>query len=95
MEPNEETTRPLMIIDTQGCDNEEMKSNDDESKANIGKSLIVIDFFPKIGCCFAFFAGEVRLVYLHVRRLVESGVPATAIAAISPYNLQVRMCFLC
>lgn len=64
----EETNCPFMVIDTANCDMDEIKTIDDESKANVG---------------------EIKLVYLHIARLVESGVPPSLIAAISPYNLQV------
>ncbi|KAH7970178.1 hypothetical protein HPB49_000685 [Dermacentor silvarum] len=36
-------------------------------------------------------AGEADLVSIHVERLVSSGVPASEIAVISPYNLQVEL----
>ncbi|XP_077549705.1 DNA-binding protein SMUBP-2-like isoform X2 [Haemaphysalis longicornis] len=35
--------------------------------------------------------GEADLVAIHVERLVSSGVPASEIAVISPYNLQVEL----
>ncbi|XP_075529454.1 DNA-binding protein SMUBP-2-like isoform X4 [Dermacentor variabilis] len=35
--------------------------------------------------------GEADLVSIHVERLVSSGVPASEIAVISPYNLQVEL----
>ncbi|XP_059565803.1 DNA-binding protein SMUBP-2 isoform X1 [Myotis daubentonii] len=35
--------------------------------------------------------GEVRLVSLHVQALVDAGVPASDIAVITPYNLQVDL----
>lgn len=36
-------------------------------------------------------SGEAALVFLHVQRLVESGLPTQDIAIVTPYNLQVRI----
>lgn len=36
-------------------------------------------------------SGEAALVFLHVQRLVESGLPARDIAIVTPYNLQVEL----
>ena len=74
-----DTSVPLVVIDTHGCDMSEMMmisssnhiaGDDNESKAN---------------------DGEANLVCRHVHALVESGLPAEAIAVITPYNLQVEL----
>lgn len=51
---------------------------------------------PSAGCpspcglALPFPPGEVRLVSLHIQALLDAGVPASDIAVITPYNLQVR-----
>ncbi|XP_033917503.1 DNA-binding protein SMUBP-2 isoform X2 [Melopsittacus undulatus] len=66
----EETTTPLLLIDTAGCGLFELDLEDEQSKGN---------------------PGEVQLVGLHIRALLEAGVKAKDIAVIAPYNLQVDM----
>lgn len=39
--------------------------------------------------------GEVKLVFAHVRSLIEAGLPQTGIAIISPYNLQIALLRSC
>ena len=36
-------------------------------------------------------SGEAALVFLHVQRLVDAGVPARDIAIVTPYNFQVSL----
>ncbi|XP_053418453.1 DNA-binding protein SMUBP-2 isoform X2 [Nycticebus coucang] len=66
----EETSMPLLLVDTAGCGLFELEEEDDQSRGN---------------------PGEVRLVTLHVRALVDAGVQASDIAVITPYNLQVDL----
>uniref|UniRef100_A0A669QK06 Immunoglobulin mu DNA binding protein 2 n=1 Tax=Phasianus colchicus TaxID=9054 RepID=A0A669QK06_PHACC len=66
----EETTIPLLLIDTAGCGLLELEVEDEQSKGN---------------------PGEVQLVGLHIKALVDAGVKAQDIAVVAPYNLQVDM----
>lgn len=74
---NENTSTPLVLIDTEGCDMTEMvmsgddsMSADEESKAN---------------------DGEANLVCRHVEELIKSNVKQDEIAVITPYNLQMEL----
>ncbi|TSX17015.1 DNA-binding protein SMUBP-2 [Bagarius yarrelli] len=66
----EETSIPLLLVDTAGCGLNEMEDTDEQSKGN---------------------QGEVDIVALHARTLIEAGVQAKDIAVIAPYNLQVDL----
>ncbi|XP_026166279.1 DNA-binding protein SMUBP-2 [Mastacembelus armatus] len=66
----EETSTPLLLIDTAGCGLSEMDVTDEQSKGN---------------------QGEVDIVELHIKALIEAGVKAKDIAVIAPYNLQVDL----
>ncbi|XP_062860705.1 DNA-binding protein SMUBP-2 [Trichomycterus rosablanca] len=66
----EETSLPLLLIDTSGCGLNEMEDTDEQSKGN---------------------QGEVDIVAIHVKTLIEAGVKAKDIAVIAPYNLQVDL----
>ncbi|KAM4553672.1 DNA-binding protein SMUBP-2 [Fundulus diaphanus] len=66
----EETSTPLLLIDTAGCGLSEMEVADEQSKGN---------------------QGEVDIVALHIKSLIEAGVKAKDIAVIAPYNLQVDL----
>jgi ATP-dependent RNA/DNA helicase IGHMBP2 len=74
---DENTSVPLVLIDTEGCDMTEMimsgddkMSADEESKAN---------------------DGEANLVCRHVEDLIRSNVKPEEIAVITPYNLQMEL----
>ncbi|XP_028287550.1 DNA-binding protein SMUBP-2 [Parambassis ranga] len=66
----EETSVPLLLIDTAGCGLSEMEDTDEQSKGN---------------------QGEVEIVELHIKALIEAGLKARDIAVIAPYNLQVDL----
>uniref|UniRef100_A0A3Q2PZH3 DNA-binding protein SMUBP-2 n=1 Tax=Fundulus heteroclitus TaxID=8078 RepID=A0A3Q2PZH3_FUNHE len=66
----EETSTPLLLIDTAGCGLSEMEVADEQSKGN---------------------QGEVDIVALHIKSLIEAEVKANDIAVIAPYNLQVDL----
>uniref|UniRef100_A0A3Q3FIJ6 DNA-binding protein SMUBP-2 n=1 Tax=Labrus bergylta TaxID=56723 RepID=A0A3Q3FIJ6_9LABR len=66
----EETSTPLLLIDTAGCGLSEMEVTDEQSKGN---------------------QGEVDIVDLHIKTLIEAGLKAKDIAVIAPYNLQVDL----
>ncbi|XP_060891467.1 DNA-binding protein SMUBP-2 [Labrus mixtus] len=66
----EETSTPLLLVDTAGCGLSEMEVTDEQSKGN---------------------QGEVDIVDLHIKTLIEAGLKAKDIAVIAPYNLQVDL----
>jgi DNA polymerase alpha-associated DNA helicase A len=80
VESNEDTTEPVIFIDTQGGDFPER--NEDDDKEN-----------PKRGSLHGESKSnemEAALVRLHVKQLVEAGVRPEDIAVVTPYNAQVR-----
>ncbi|XP_071796119.1 DNA-binding protein SMUBP-2-like [Asterias amurensis] len=70
VEETEDTSVPLVLIDTTGCDLYELEVESEVSKGN---------------------EGEADLVVVHVERLLASGLAASEIAVIAPYNLQVEL----
>ncbi|KAL7943451.1 P-loop containing nucleoside triphosphate hydrolase protein [Trichoderma barbatum] len=79
VENNEDTTEPVIFIDTQGGDFPER--NEDEDKEN-----------PKKGSLYGESKSnemEAALVRLHVKQLVEAGVRPEDIAVVTPYNAQL------
>ncbi|KAK0765954.1 hypothetical protein N5P37_001895 [Trichoderma harzianum] len=79
VENNEDTTEPVIFIDTQGGDFPER--NEDDDKEN-----------PKKGSLHGESKSnemEAALVRLHVKQLVESGVRPEDIAVVTPYNAQL------
>lgn len=83
VESNEDTTEPVIFIDTQGGDFPER--NEDDDKEN-----------PKRGSLHGESKSnemEAALVRLHVKQLVAAGVRPEDIAVVTPYNAQVRFTF--
>ncbi|KAH0499421.1 hypothetical protein TgHK011_006619 [Trichoderma gracile] len=79
VESNEDTTEPVIFIDTQGGDFPER--NEDDDKEN-----------PKRGNLHGESKSnemEAALVRLHVKQLVEAGVRPEDIAVVTPYNAQL------
>ncbi|KAF3074651.1 DNA polymerase alpha-associated DNA helicase A [Trichoderma lentiforme] len=79
VENNEDTTEPVIFIDTQGGDFPER--NEDDDKEN-----------PKKGSLHGESKSnemEAALVRLHVKQLVEAGVRPEDIAVVTPYNAQL------
>ncbi|PTB65328.1 DNA helicase [Trichoderma citrinoviride] len=79
VESNEDTTEPVVFIDTQGGDFPER--NEDDDKEN-----------PKRGSLHGESKSnemEAALVRLHVKQLVEAGVRPEDIAVVTPYNAQL------
>lgn len=75
VEENENTTEPVVFIDTQGGDFPE-KTEDDSPKRGLHSESKSNEM-------------EAVLVRQHVRELVESGVKPEDIAVVTPYNAQV------
>ncbi|KAK0656682.1 P-loop containing nucleoside triphosphate hydrolase protein [Cercophora newfieldiana] len=86
VESTEDTTEPLVFIDTQGGyfpeRNEEDADNDKDSKGRVRRSL---HGESKSN------AMEAALVRQHVRALVEAGVRPDDIAVVTPYNAQLAI----
>lgn len=81
VEANDETSEPLVFIDTQGGDFPEKAEEDDEpTKKSIRSSLFGDSKSNEM---------EAALVRLHVKALVDSGVRPEDIAVVTPYNAQV------
>ena len=79
---NDETSEPLVFIDTQGGDFPEKAEEEDEpTKKSIRSSLFGDSKSNEM---------EAALVRMHVKALVESGVKPEDIAVVTPYNAQVR-----
>lgn len=86
VEANDDTTEPLIFIDTQGGDfpeknEEEMDSNGStDNKKKVIRSLHGESKSNEM---------EAALVRQHVRGLVEAGIRPEDIAVVTPYNAQV------
>ncbi|KAL7911243.1 AAA domain-containing protein [Trichoderma velutinum] len=79
VENNEDTTEPVIFIDTQGGDFPER--NEDDDKEN-----------PKKGSLHGESKSndmEAALVHLHVKQLVKAGLRPEDIAVVTPYNAQL------
>ena len=76
VEQNENTTEPVVFIDTQGGDYPEKSEDDDTPKRGLHSESKSNQM-------------EAALVRQHVRDLVESGVKPEDIAVVTPYNAQV------
>ncbi|OIW35059.1 DNA helicase [Coniochaeta ligniaria NRRL 30616] len=83
VEANDETSEPLVFIDTQGGDFPEKAEEEDEpTKKSIRSSLFGDSKSNEM---------EAALVRLHVKALVESGVKPEDIAVVTPYNAQLAV----
>lgn len=80
VEDNDETSEPLIFIDTQGGDFPE-KSEEEDSAKKLTKSRLHGESKSN--------EMEAALVRQHVKTLVESGVKPEDIAVVTPYNAQV------
>ncbi|KAK7745084.1 hypothetical protein SLS53_003319 [Cytospora paraplurivora] len=79
VEANDDTTEPLIFIDTQGGDFPE-KEEEEESAKSTKASLYGESKSNEM---------EAALVKQHVRSLVNAGVRAEDIAVVTPYNAQI------
>lgn len=78
IEENENTTEPLVFIDTQGGDFPEKSEEDDAPKRGLNSESRSNEM-------------EAMLVRQHVGELVSAGVKPEDIAVVSPYNAQVSV----
>ncbi|ROW11547.1 hypothetical protein VMCG_01290 [Cytospora schulzeri] len=83
VEANDDTTEPLIFIDTQGGDFPE-KEEEEESAKSTKASLHGESKSNEM---------EASLVKQHVRSLVNAGIKAEDIAVVTPYNAQVCIFF--
>ncbi|KAK1755349.1 P-loop containing nucleoside triphosphate hydrolase protein [Echria macrotheca] len=87
VEATDETTEPLIFIDTQGGDFPERNEEDDgDADASQDKGRIKRSLYGDSKSN----AMEAALVRQHVRTLVQAGVKPEDIAVVTPYNAQVR-----
>jgi len=84
VEETEDTTEPVIFYDTQGGDFPE-KSEEEEVDKKAGKGMMGESKSNEM---------EAALVNQHVQKLVDAGVKPEDIAVVTPYNAQVRMCFV-
>ncbi|KAI9208347.1 P-loop containing nucleoside triphosphate hydrolase protein [Polychytrium aggregatum] len=83
----DETSVPLVFIDTAGCALfERVDGGSDTGEGSNGGGPGKL---PDLSGDSKFNEGEAQLVVKHVEGLVRAGVPDTEIAVISPYNAQV------
>ncbi|KAL2920015.1 Vacuolar protein sorting-associated protein 41 [Polyrhizophydium stewartii] len=82
IEHTDDTTIPLLLVDTSGQEMHEMLEADDNAASGRGSDL---------GGDSKLNRGEAEIVARHVNALVKAGVPATEIAVITPYNAQVNL----
>jgi len=83
VEATDDSTEPLIFIDTQGGDFPE-RNEEDEGDAN-DKARVKRSLYGDSKSN----AMEAALVRQHVRKLIEAGVRAEDIAVVTPYNAQV------
>lgn len=89
---NEDTSEPLIFIDTQGGDFPERNEADNDNnnnKENPKKGKASLHGDSKSN------APEAALVQQHVKQLVEAGVRPEDIAVVTPYNAQVSTGLCC
>lgn len=83
VQDTDDTTEPLIFIDTQGGDFPEKNEDDQDSGKKLTKSGLYGDSKSN--------EMEAALVRQHVRSLVDAGVRPEDIAVVTPYNAQVRV----
>ncbi|KAK3941549.1 DNA polymerase alpha-associated DNA helicase A [Diplogelasinospora grovesii] len=82
VEDNDDTSEPLIFIDTQGGDFPE-RTEDEDTAGKLTKSMLYGESKSN--------EHEAALVRQHVRRLVDSGVKPEDIAVVTPYNAQLSV----
>lgn len=88
VEANDDTTEPLIFIDTQGGDFPEKNEEELDGSGSTDKKKVIRSLHGESKSNEM----EAALVRQHVRGLVEAGVRPDDIAVVTPYNAQV--CFL-
>ncbi|CAH0049424.1 unnamed protein product [Clonostachys solani] len=83
VEEGENTTEPLIFIDTQGGDFPERTEEDGKDGPKKGKGSLLGDSRSN--------EMEAALVRQHVKELAEAGVKAEDIAIVTPYNAQLAV----
>ncbi|KAK1830047.1 P-loop containing nucleoside triphosphate hydrolase protein [Podospora conica] len=78
----DDTTEPVVFIDTQGGDFAEQRDEEEDDGKNVKRSLYGESKSN---------AMEAALVRMHVRALVEAGVRAGDVAVVTPYNAQLAL----
>lgn len=82
VDDNEDTTEPVIFIDTQGGDFPERNEEDDKDNPKKGKGSLTGESKSN--------EMEAVLVRQHVKQLVVAGVRPDDIAVVTPYNAQVN-----
>ena len=82
----DDTTEPLIFIDTQGGDFPEKNEDDQDTAGGGSKKLTKSSLYGDSKSNEM----EAALVRQHVRSLVDAGVKPEDIAVVTPYNAQVR-----
>ncbi|KAM7208050.1 P-loop containing nucleoside triphosphate hydrolase protein [Naviculisporaceae sp. PSN 640] len=85
VQDTDETSEPLIFIDTQGGDFPERNEDDQPSDAKDTKKKSILHADSKSN------EMEAALVKQHVRKLVDAGVRAEDIAVVTPYNAQLAI----
>ena len=81
VEDNEDTSEPVVFIDTQGGDFPEKNEEDDKDNAKGGRGSLTGESKSN--------EMEALLVRQHVKQLVDAGVRPDDVAVVTPYNAQV------
>lgn len=82
VEDTEDTSEPVIFIDTQGGDYPEKNEDEDTGKKSSIRSLLGDSKSNEM---------EAALVKQHVRKLVDAGVKPEDIAIVTPYNAQLAV----
>ncbi|KAK1780710.1 P-loop containing nucleoside triphosphate hydrolase protein [Copromyces sp. CBS 386.78] len=88
VEENDDTTEPLVFIDTQGGDFPEKKEEELDNKGSTDKEKVIKRSLHGESKSNEM---EAALVRQHVRGLVEAGVRPDDIAVVTPYNAQLSI----
>jgi DNA polymerase alpha-associated DNA helicase A len=85
VEDTDDTSEPLIFIDTQGGDFAEKNEDEQDASGGSGKKLTKSSLYGDSKSNEM----EAALVRQHVRSLVDAGVKPEDIAVVTPYNAQV------
>ncbi|KAK3902897.1 DNA-binding protein smubp-2 [Staphylotrichum tortipilum] len=87
VEATDDTTEPLVFIDTQGGDFPEKNEDEETGEGGKGKKLTKGGLYGESKSNEM----EAALVKAHVRRLVKAGVRPEDVAVVTPYNAQLAI----